>query len=114
MQILTPLQPKGAQIEAFARSFKLGGLDLAMWFVALRQSRAGQMQLRHLDIEARQDTGVLIALNLGLRLGILAGRRCRTGHGQLSEPPGFRLQGRNGRRLRLFTRRIALKSVRDM
>ena len=114
MQILNPLQPHRAQIEAFAQSLKLWLLDLAMWLVALTDSRAGRIQLQHLIIEARQDIRVLIALHMGLRLRIHTGRRFATGHGQHSASPGFRMQRRNGRRLRLFTRAIALKSIRDM
>ncbi|KAF0179511.1 MAG: hypothetical protein FD160_2000 [Caulobacteraceae bacterium] len=108
MQILNPLH------DAFAQSMKLWLLELAVWVVALMDSRAGRIQLQHLIIEARQNIRVLIALKTGLRLRIHTGRRPATGHGQPSAPPGFRMQRRNGRRLRLFTRGIALGSIRDM
>ena len=114
MQILNPLRPHRARIEAFAQSLKLWLLELALWLVALTDSRAGRIQLQHLIIEARQDIRVLIALNMGLRLRIHTGRRLATGHGQHGAPRGFAVQTRNGRRLRLFTRGIALRSIRDM
>ncbi|MBT9444974.1 MAG: hypothetical protein IV086_04675 [Hyphomonadaceae bacterium] len=114
MQILNPLHPHRASIEAFAQSLRLWLLELAVWLVALMDSRAGRIQLQHLMIEARQDIRVLIALNMGLRLRIHTGRRVATGHGQRSAPPGFAVQTRTGRRLRLFTRSIALKTIRDM
>ncbi|KAF0186625.1 MAG: hypothetical protein FD124_282 [Alphaproteobacteria bacterium] len=114
MQILNPLHPHRASIEAFAQSLKLWLLELAMWLVALMDSRAGRIQLQHLIIEARQDIRVLIALKMGLRLRIHTGRRSATGYGYSSAPPGFAVQTRTGRRLRLFTRSIALKNLRDM
>ena len=114
MQILNPLHQHRAQIDAFAQSLRLWLLDLAMWFVALTDSRAGRLQLQHLMIEARQDIRVLIALKMGLRLRIHTGRRFATGHGQFSAPPRFAVRARTGRRLRLFTRAVALKSIRDM
>ncbi|MBT9444739.1 MAG: hypothetical protein IV086_03460 [Hyphomonadaceae bacterium] len=114
MQILNPLHPHRASIEAFAQSMKLWLLELALWIVALTESRAGRIQLQHLIIEARQDIRVLIALKMGLRLRIHTGRRLATGRGQHAAPPGFAVQTRTGRRLRLFTRSIALGSIRDM
>jgi hypothetical protein len=114
MQILNPLQKHSARIDAFAQSLKLWLLELAVWLVALTDSRAGRIQLQHLVIEARQDIRVLIALKMGLRLRIHTGRRCVNRHGQYSAPPGFAVQMRSGARLRLFTRRIALKNMRDM
>jgi hypothetical protein len=114
MQIINPLHPHRASIEAFAQSLKLWVLELAAWLVMMMNSRAGRIQLQHLIIEARQDIRVLIALNMGLRLRIHTGRRCATGHGHSSAPHGFRVQVRRGRRLRLFTRGIALTSLRDM
>ncbi|KAF0187264.1 MAG: hypothetical protein FD160_22 [Caulobacteraceae bacterium] len=114
MQILNPLHPHRASIEAFAQSLKLWLLELAVWLVAVMESRAGRIQLQHLIIEARQDIRVLIALNMGLRLRIHTGRRSATGHGYSSAPPGSAVQTRSGRRLRLFTRSIALKNLRDM
>ncbi|TPW06255.1 MAG: hypothetical protein FD124_1823 [Alphaproteobacteria bacterium] len=93
---------------------KLWLLELAVWVVALMDSRAGRIQLQHLIIEARQDIRVLIALKMGLRLRIHTGRRSATKHGYSAAPPGFAVQTRTGRRLRLFTRSIALKRLRDM
>ncbi|KAF0174257.1 MAG: hypothetical protein FD160_3349 [Caulobacteraceae bacterium] len=114
MQILNPLHHHRASIDAFAQSMKLWVLELAVWLVALTDSRAGRIQLQHLIIEARQDIRVLIALKMGLRLRVHTGRRLATGHGYCSAPPGFAVQTRTGRRLRLFTRSIALKNLRDM
>ncbi|KAF0184632.1 MAG: hypothetical protein FD124_1923 [Alphaproteobacteria bacterium] len=114
MQILNPLHHHRASIEAFAQSLKLWLLELALWLVALTESRTGRIQLQHLIIEARQDIRVLIALKMGLRLRIHTGRRLASGHGYRSAPPGFAVQTRTGRRLRLFTRSIALKNLRDM
>ncbi|MBT9446806.1 MAG: hypothetical protein IV086_13980 [Hyphomonadaceae bacterium] len=114
MQILNPLHPHRASIEAFAQSLRLWVLELAVWLVALTDSRAGRIQLQHLIIEARQDIRVLIALKMGLRLRVHTGRRLATGHGYCSAPPGFAVQTRTGRRLRLFTRAIVLKNLRDM
>ena len=114
MQILNPLHHHRASIEAFAQSMKLWLLELALWLVALTESRTGRIQLQHLIIEARQDIRVLIALKMGLRLRIHTGRRLASGHGYRSAPPGFAVQTRTGRRLRLFTRSIALGSIRDM
>ncbi|MBT9445877.1 MAG: hypothetical protein IV086_09290 [Hyphomonadaceae bacterium] len=114
MQILNPLHPHRASIEAFAQSMKLWLLELAVWLVALMDGRAGRIQLQHLIIEARQDIRVLIALKMGLRLRIHTGRRSATKHGYSAAPPGFAVQTRTGRRLRLFTRSIALKNIRDM
>jgi hypothetical protein len=114
MQILNPLHPHRASIEAFAQSLRLWVLELAAWLVMLMKSRDGRIQLQHLLIEARQDIRVLIALKMGLRLRIHTGRRLATGHGYCSVPCGFRVQTRTGRRLRLFTRGIALRSIRDM
>ncbi|KAF0184095.1 MAG: hypothetical protein IV086_04280 [Hyphomonadaceae bacterium] len=114
MQILNPLHPHRASIDAFAQSLRLWLLELAVWLVALMESRAGRIQLQHLIIEARQDIRVLIALNMGLRLRIHTGRRLATGYGYCSAPPGFAVQTRTGRRLRLFTRSIALKNLREM
>jgi hypothetical protein len=114
MQILNPLHPHRARIEAFAQSLKLWLLELAAWLVMLVKSREGRIQLQHLIIEARQDIRVLIALKMGLRLRIHAGRRCASRHRYASAPPGFAVQMRTGRRLRLFTRGIALKSTREM
>jgi hypothetical protein len=114
MQIINPLQQHRASIEAFAQSLKLWVLELAAWLVMLMNSRAGRIQLQHLIIEARQDVRVLIALQMGLRLRVHTGRRCATGYGYASAPPGFAVQARTGRRLRLFTRAIALKSFRDL
>jgi hypothetical protein len=114
MQIINPLQHHRAKIDAFAQSLKLWVLELAAWLVMMMNSRAGRIQLQHLLIEARQDIRVLIALQMGLRLRIHAGRRLATGHGQCSVSSGFRVRLRRGRRLRLFTRGIALKSLRGM
>jgi hypothetical protein len=114
MQIINPLQQHRASIEAFAQSLKLWVLELAAWLVMMMKSRAGRIQLQHLIIEARQDIRVLIALQMGLRLRIHAGRRFATGHGQCTVPHGFRVQARRGRRLRLFTRGIALRNIPDM
>jgi hypothetical protein len=114
MQIINPLHQHRAKIDAFAQSLKLWVLELAHWLVMMMDSRRGRIQLQHLFIEARQDIRVLVALHMGLRLRIHTGRRFSTGHGQRAAPPGFRVQTRRGRRLRLFTRGIALKSLRDM
>jgi hypothetical protein len=114
MQILNPLHQHRASIEAFAQSLKLWVLELAAWFVTLMDSREGRIQLQHLIIEARQDVRVLVALKMGLRLRIHPGRRFATGHGYRSAPPGFAVRARTGRRLRLFTRAISLKNIRDM
>jgi hypothetical protein len=114
MHIINPLQQHRARIDAYAQSLKLWLLALAGWLVMMMDSRAGRIQLQHLIIEARQDVRVLIALQMGLRLRIHAGRRCATGHGHPSAPRGFRLQTRRGRRLRLFTRGVALRSLDDM
>jgi hypothetical protein len=114
MQIINPLQQHSARIEAFAQSLKLWVLELAHWLVMMMKSRAGRIQLQHLLIEARQDIRVLIALQMGLRLRIHPGKRLSTGHGQCAASPGFRTQIRRGRRLRLFTRGIALRSLGDM
>jgi hypothetical protein len=114
MQILNPLHPHRARIEAFAQSLRLWVLELAHWLVMMMKSRAGRIQFQHLIIEARQDVRVLIALQMGLRLRIHTGRRCATGYGQSTAPPGFAVQTRTGRRLRLFTRRLALRNIRDM
>jgi hypothetical protein len=114
MQIINPLHSHRAQIESFAQSLRLWVLELAAWLVMMMNSRAGKIQLQHLIIEARQDVRVLIALQMGLRLRIHTGRRLATRHGQWSAPPGFAVHARRGRRLRLFTRRIALRNLRDM
>ena len=114
MQILNPLHHHRASIDAFAQSMKPWVLELAVWLVALTDSRAGRIQLQHLIIEARQDIRVLIALKMGLRLRVHTGRRLASGHGQHAAPQGFAVQTRTGRRLRLFTRSIALKNLRDM
>jgi hypothetical protein len=114
MHILNPLHPHRASIEAFAQSLKLWLLELAAWLVALLDSRDGRIQLQHLIIETRQDIRVLIALKMGLRLRIHTRRRFASRHGYASAPPGFAVQMRTGARLRLFTRSIALKNIRDM
>jgi hypothetical protein len=114
MHFLNPLHPHTASIEAFAQSLRLWLLELAAWLVMLVKCREGRIQLQHLLIEARQDIRVLIALKMGLRLRIHTGRRLAIRHGRPSAPPGFAVRMRRTRRLRLFTRRIALKCVRDM
>jgi hypothetical protein len=115
MHIINPLHQHSERIDAFARSLRLWVLELAVLLVMMMKSRAGKIQLQHLIIEARQDMRVLIALRMVQRMRIHPGRRSATWHVyRAAAPPGFRLQTRRGRRLRLFTRGIALKTIRDM
>jgi hypothetical protein len=114
MHIINPLHQYSERIEAFARSLRLWVLELAVLLVMMMKSRAGKIQLQHLVIEARQDMRVLIALKMVQRMRIHPGRRSATRHVHCAPPPGFRFQTHRGRRLRLFTRGIALKNIADM
>jgi hypothetical protein len=114
MHFINPLQQHSERIEAFARSLRLWVLELAVLLVTMMKSRAAKTQLQHLVIEARQDMRVLIALRMVQRMRIHPGRRSATRHVYCAAPPGFRLQTHRGRRLRLFTRGIALKTIADM
>jgi hypothetical protein len=114
MHIINPLHQHSERIDAFARSLRLWVLELAVLLVTMMKSRTGKIQLQHLVIEARQDMRVLIALRMVQRMRIHPGRRSATRHVHRAPPPGFRLQTGRGRRLRLFTRGIALKTIADM
>jgi hypothetical protein len=114
MHVLNPLKQHSERIDAFARSLRLWVLELAVLLVALMKCRGAKIQLQHLLIEARQDMRVLIALKMVQRMRIHPGRRSATRHVYCAAPPGFRLQPGRGRRLRLFTRGIALKTIADM
>jgi hypothetical protein len=114
MHFLNPLHQHSERIEAFARSLRLWVLELAVLLVTMMKSRAAKIQLQHLVIEARQDMRVLIALRMVQRMRIHPRRRSATRHVHCAPPPGFRLQTGRGRRLRLFTRGIALKTIADM
>jgi len=82
MQILNPLKPYAADIDAFARSLKLWVLGLALWVVAPTRLRESQIKLRKWLVQTRREIRELICPRVAPRLFV---RVCERKRAKVSE-----------------------------
>jgi len=105
-----------AQISALQTDLRLWVLTLVAWLARHVPSRWMRLLLRHSIRDARKDVRLLIFAKMLMRLRHRhVDHRHRAGQpAAISAPPGFRLRRRTTKTLRLCTRGIALRSLRDV
>jgi hypothetical protein len=112
MQIFTPLRSSIEKVSAHVRSLRVWVLELFAWWVLSFGNRAERIDLRRDIRDARRETRELIFMTMVSRMTF---QRCAR---RWMRPPsaraGFCYAQRRLNLIRLYTRGIRLRSLRDI
>ena len=112
MQIHLPLRSSIETYRAHVRSLRLWVLELFAWWVLSFGSRAERIGLRRDIRDARREVRELLFLTMVSRMTFQ--KRARKWMRPPSARTGFRYAQRRLNLIRLYTRRIRLRSLRDI
>jgi hypothetical protein len=112
MQIFTPLRSSIEKLKAHVRSLRLWVLELFAWWVLACGSRADRIGLRRHVRDARSDVRDLIFMSMVARMTFQ--KRVQQWMRPPSARSGFRYARRRLNLIRLYTRGIKLRSLRDI
>ena len=112
MQIHLPLRQHIAKYRALAQSLRLWVMEVFAWWVTMFGDRAARLDVQRATIEARAQTRDLIFLMMVSQMTFR--RRERAWMRPPSVQRGFRYAWRSVRPLRLYTRGLNLKSLKDI
>jgi hypothetical protein len=112
MQIHKPLRSSIQRFKAHIRSLRMWVLEAYAWWVPGFGSREDRIELRREVAEARREVRELIFLTMVSRMTFQ--RHARTWKRPPSVRTGFRFAPRRLHMMRLYTRGILLRNLRDV
>jgi hypothetical protein len=112
MQIHLPLRKSIQKFKAHVRSLRLWVLELYAWWVASFGSQEDRIGLRRDIRDARREVRELLFLTMVSRMSFQ--RRARRWMRPPSARSGFRYAHRRLNLIRLYTRGVRLKTLRDI
>ena len=112
MQIFTPLRSSIEKFSAHVRSLRLWVLEVYAWWVLGFGTREERIGLRRDIADARREVRELVFLSMVSRMTFQ--RRARKWMRPPSARTGFRYAQRRLNLIRLYTRGLKLRSLRDI
>jgi hypothetical protein len=112
MQIFTPLRSSIERFKAHVRSLRLWVLELVAWWVLHCGDRADRISMQRDIRAARREVRELVFLSMVSRMTFQ--RRARKWMRPPSARSGFRYAQRRLNLIRLYTRGIRLRTLRDI